>query len=136
MFCNELNVCFIILEMCVSDYPSVSSYFAQIDEMQWTPYMTECLDVLSLSTESPYDEMFAHQVRLQRVAGEVESAKITMASPPPFYLSVLQTKVNDIKTKISPHLQQEGEFIITDILKGKKLSIKQYHFWPRSITQN
>ncbi|KAJ5538119.1 hypothetical protein N7494_007598 [Penicillium frequentans] len=85
----------------------VSSYFAQIDEMQWTPYMTECLDVLSLSPESPYDEMFTHQVRLQRVAGEVESAKLTMASPPPFYLSVLQMKVNDIKTKISPCLQQE-----------------------------
>ncbi|KAJ5893433.1 hypothetical protein N7495_005124, partial [Penicillium taxi] len=85
----------------------VSSYFAQIDEMRWTPYMTECLDVLSRSTESPYDEMFAHQVRLQRVAGEVESAKLTLTSPPSFYLPVFQTKVNDIKTKIPPHLQQE-----------------------------
>lgn len=79
--------------------------------------MTECLDVLSLNPESPYDEMFTHQVRLQRVAGEAESAKITMASPPPFYLSVLQTKVNDIKTKISPRLQQECEFITTQFFK-------------------
>ncbi|KGO68317.1 hypothetical protein PITC_066750 [Penicillium italicum] len=85
----------------------VSSYFAQIDAMQWTPYMEECLDVLSRSAESPYDEMFAHQVKLQRIAGEVESARSTTTSPPAFYLTALQLKVNEVKAQISPHLQQE-----------------------------
>ena len=94
-----------------SDSLSVSSYFAQIDAMQWTPYMEECLDVLSRSTESPYDEMFAHQVRLQRIAGEVESVRSTTTSPTAFYLTALQNKVNEVKAQISPHLQQEGEFM-------------------------
>ncbi|KAJ5501837.1 hypothetical protein N7453_006654 [Penicillium expansum] len=89
----------------------VSSYFAQIDAMQWTPYMEECLDVLSRSAESPYDEMFAHQVRLQRIAGEVESARSTTTSPPAFYLSALQLKVNEVKAQISPHLQQEAPLL-------------------------
>ncbi|KAL4780056.1 hypothetical protein BJX76DRAFT_361179 [Aspergillus varians] len=89
----------------------VSSYFAQIDAMQWTPYMEECLDVLSRSAESPYDEMFAHQVRLQRIAGEVESAKGTMTAPPAFYLTALQLKVNEVRAQIPPHLQQEAPLL-------------------------
>ncbi|KAJ5752267.1 hypothetical protein N7520_009184, partial [Penicillium odoratum] len=81
----------------------VSSYFEQIDTMQWTPYMEECLDVLSRSQESPYDEMFTHQ----RIAGEVESARATATAPPAFYLTALQLKVNEVKAQISPHLLQE-----------------------------
>ncbi|KGO46093.1 hypothetical protein PEXP_017350 [Penicillium expansum] len=79
--------------------------------LPWTPYMEECLDVLSRSAESPYDEMFAHQVRLQRIAGEVESARSTTTSPPAFYLSALQLKVNEVKAQISPHLQQEAPLL-------------------------
>ncbi|KAF4764986.1 hypothetical protein HAV15_003992 [Penicillium sp. str.  len=52
--------------------------------------------------------MFAHQVRLQRIAGEVENARNTTTCPPAFYLIALQHKVNEVKAQISPHLQQEA----------------------------
>ncbi|PWY73034.1 hypothetical protein BO70DRAFT_381779 [Aspergillus heteromorphus CBS 117.55] len=94
----------------------VSSYFAQIDTMQWTSYMDECLEVLSQSTESPYDEMAAHQARLQRIAGEVESAKGTQNVPPAFYLSALRHKVDEVKAQISPGLEREGS-ALTDQLE-------------------
>ncbi|RAL03034.1 Zn(II)2Cys6 transcription factor domain-containing protein [Aspergillus ibericus CBS 121593] len=87
---------------------AVSSYLAQIDPMQWTSYMDECLDVLSQSKESRYDEVLAHQVRLQRIANEVESIRGgSTAVPLPFYLEALQRKVNEVKKAISPELQQE-----------------------------
>ena len=96
--------------MIMSNFCRVSSYFAQIDAMQWTPYMEECLGVLSQNGECPYDEMFAHQVWLQRIAGEVESARGTTTVPPAFYLAALQHKVDQVKGQISPQLQQDGEF--------------------------
>ncbi|ROV95570.1 hypothetical protein VSDG_05261 [Cytospora chrysosperma] len=85
----------------------VSSYFAQIDPMQWTPYMEECLELVSQNRECPYDEIFAHQVRLQRVAQEVEIARGTTIVSAAFYSSALRRRVGDIKAQISPHLQQD-----------------------------
>lgn len=70
--------------------------------------MDECLDILSQNGECPYDEMFVHQVRLQRIAGEVESARGTTTVPPTFYLAALQLKVNEVKAQISSQLQQDG----------------------------
>lgn len=75
--------------------------------------MEECLDVLSQHAESPYDEMFTHQVRLQRIVVEVESIRGSTAAPPAFYLTSLQSRVNDIKAQISPQLQQEGNLHLT-----------------------
>ncbi|KAL9068817.1 MAG: hypothetical protein Q9161_005904 [Pseudevernia consocians] len=85
----------------------VSSYFAQIDAMQWTPYMEECLEVLSQNRDCPYDEMFAHQVLLQRTAGELENARGTTTVPSSFYVAALRLKMDEIKANISPQLQQD-----------------------------
>ena len=112
--------------------------------MQWTPYMEECLEVLSQNRECPYDEMFAHQVRLQRTAGELENARGTLTVPSAFYLSALRLKVDELKANISPQLQQDGESSRPHIfLKGEEknftacpLKIKQGSFLPPFITQN
>lgn len=93
-----------------SDVFSVSSYFAQIDPMQWTPYMEECLEVVSQNGTCPYDDMFMHQVRLQRIVGEVENARSTTSVPPAFFIGALRHKVDEVKVQISPQLQQDSEF--------------------------
>ncbi|PYI00607.1 hypothetical protein BO78DRAFT_37618 [Aspergillus sclerotiicarbonarius CBS 121057] len=87
----------------------VSSYLADIDPLQWTPHMDECLEVLAQSRESPYDEMLTHQVRLQRIANEMEDVRGGWAAVPlPFYLGALQQKVNAVKEAISPELRHDG----------------------------
>ena len=72
--------------------------------------MDECLEVLTQNGESPYDEILTHQVRLQRIASEMESIRGTPAPVPlAFYLAALQRKVNEVKEGISPELQQDSE---------------------------
>ncbi|CEO58808.1 hypothetical protein PMG11_03510 [Penicillium brasilianum] len=85
----------------------VSVYFGHIDSMQWTPYMDDCIDALMQSKESPYDETFVYQVRLQRIVGEVESVRETTKAPPDFYLKFLQQKVDEVKASMPPRLQQD-----------------------------
>ncbi|KAJ5682236.1 phosphoketolase 1 [Penicillium macrosclerotiorum] len=88
----------------------VSVYFGHMDAMKWTPYLDECLEALNHNKESPYDEMFVRQVRLQRISGEVgetENMDEIRKAPPAFYLSFLQQKVKEIKSHMSPQLQQD-----------------------------
>lgn len=91
---------------------SVSVYFGHIDPMQWTPYMDDCIKALLQSKESPYDEMFVHQVRLQRIVGEVETVREETKAPPDFYLKFLQQKVDEVKASVPPRLQQDRKSCI------------------------
>lgn len=86
----------------------VSSYFTQIDTMQWTPYMDECIEVLSDQNESKYDEIFLQQVKLQRVAEDVEEIKGRENLPPAFFTAGLRHRMNDSKMHMSPQLLQDG----------------------------
>ncbi|KAJ5672230.1 hypothetical protein N7507_001357 [Penicillium longicatenatum] len=92
----------------------VSSYFAQIDTMQWTPYMDESIDVLTEHNESMYDEMLIQQVRLQRVAEDIENIKATNKVPVAFFTAGLRHRVNDIKMHTSPQLL-EDEIMLSSI---------------------
>lgn len=86
--------------------------------MRWTPYLDECLDVLSRAQEAPSDEMFAHQVRLQLFshrarqatwpAGEVDLAE-GATLPPRLYLQALHWKLGELKSAFSPRLQHDGK---------------------------
>ncbi|KAJ5648060.1 hypothetical protein N7490_004432 [Penicillium lividum] len=87
----------------------VSSYFSQIDTMQWTPYMDECVEALTESNESVYDEMFIQQVKLQRVALDIEDIKETHKVPAAFYSAGLRHRVNHIKNHMSSQLFRDGE---------------------------
>lgn len=46
----------------------VSSYFAQMDTMRWTPTMNEALQAIGANKTCPTDEVLAFQVRLQLLA--------------------------------------------------------------------
>ncbi|KAJ2905281.1 hypothetical protein MKZ38_005794 [Zalerion maritima] len=88
----------------------VSSYLGHIDAMQWTPYMEECLRVLTTNSESPHDEIFVHQIRLQRIAGDIEAARgagASTAASLPFYVSAVRRNVDEVKAQISPYLEQD-----------------------------
>lgn len=89
---------------------SVSVYFGHVDPMQWTPYMDDCVVALLQSQESPYDEMFVHQVKLQRIVGEVENVREASTASPDFYLKFLQQKVDEVKVKMPVQLQQNRTF--------------------------
>ncbi|KAJ5785555.1 uncharacterized protein N7503_010767 [Penicillium pulvis] len=92
----------------------VSSYFAQIDTMQWTPYMDECIEVLSEQKESMYDEAFVQQVKLQRLAEDIEDIKGRDKLPPAFFSAGLRYRLNDIKMQLSPQLLQD-EIMLSSI---------------------
>jgi hypothetical protein len=70
--------------------------------------MEENLAILSRGTECPTDESFAHQIRLQLLSREVESAR-SLAMPPYFYLKAIQAKLDVIKSSIPTHLQIDGQ---------------------------
>jgi hypothetical protein len=72
--------------------------------------MDDCINELMLSKESPYDEMFVYQVRLQRIVGEVESVREATKAPPDFYLKFLQQKVDGIKASVPSRLQHDRMF--------------------------
>lgn len=71
--------------------------------------MEETLAILGRGTDCPTDESFAHQIRLQFLSREVESAR-SLAMPLYFYLKAMQAKLDVIKSTIPPHLQNDGQF--------------------------
>jgi hypothetical protein len=72
--------------------------------------MDDCISDLMQSKESPYDEMFVHQVRLQRIVGEVESVREATKAPADFYLKFLQQKVDEVKASLPLRLQHDRMF--------------------------
>ncbi|KAJ5724055.1 hypothetical protein N7488_002090 [Penicillium malachiteum] len=85
----------------------VSSYLKQIDPLQWTPYMNECLETLAKSSESINDEIFVHQVRFQRVAGEIDEMKHTGKARSSFYIMSLQHRIDAIKGYMSARVVKD-----------------------------
>ncbi|KAK8079301.1 hypothetical protein PG994_003108 [Apiospora phragmitis] len=88
----------------------MSSYFGQIDALQWTAYMEEGLTVLHRSKECVTDESFVHQIRLQLLSREVGNV-LRQTAPPHFYLKAFQSKLDGAKSTISQSLQSDGASI-------------------------
>lgn len=82
--------------------------------------MDDCINALIQSKESPYDEMFVLQVRLQRIVGEVESVREATKAPPDFYLKFLQQKVDEVKSSIPSRLQQDRKPILSLLAQNHK----------------
>ncbi|KAK8062662.1 hypothetical protein PG997_014759 [Apiospora hydei] len=85
----------------------ISSYFGQIDALQWTPYMEESLVVLDHSKECATDESFVHQIRLQLLSREVESIRYLTVPPHSFYLKAFRSSLDSAKNSIPPNLQSD-----------------------------
>lgn len=86
--------------------------------------MDDCIDALMQSKESPYDETFVYQVRLQRIVGEVESVRETTKAPPDFYLKFLQQKVDEVKASMPPRLQQDRKSCFRMLIRRFSLSFR------------
>lgn len=79
--------------------------------------MDDCITALMESKESPYDEMFVYQVRLQRIVGEVENVREATKAPPDFYLKFLQQKVDEVKASMPSLLQQDRTFNLSTLVR-------------------
>ncbi|KAK8036333.1 hypothetical protein PG993_008947 [Apiospora rasikravindrae] len=99
----------------------ISSYFGQIDALQWTPYMEESLIVLDNSKECATDESFVHQIRLQRLSSEMENIRHQTAPPHSFYLKALRSNLDNAKGSIPQHLQSDA--VLLDHVHFAELSI-------------
>ncbi|GKZ35630.1 hypothetical protein AbraIFM66950_006330 [Aspergillus brasiliensis] len=89
----------------------ISTCLANIQPMQWTSHMEECLEALTQNGETPLDEVFTHQVRLHRIAREAEHIRsASTAVPAAFHLTALQRKVNEVKQSITPELRENSLF--------------------------
>jgi hypothetical protein len=71
--------------------------------------MEECLNNLSRNAECPTDEFFALHIRLRLLALEMEKARCS-SIPPHFYVKAMQSKLDNTKAGIAPHLQNDGQF--------------------------
>ncbi|KAI0385678.1 putative C6 transcription factor [Hypomontagnella monticulosa] len=102
----------------------ISSYYAQMDAMRWTPKMEEGLQAISLNEDCPTDQTFAFQVRLQLLAErsvhareqqEASNSNPNKASLPAFlYLNALRAQLQELRGSLSPVLERQ-EFIIAQI---------------------
>lgn len=70
--------------------------------------MEECVEILSQSQESPYDEAFAHQVRLQHAASDIEDIQEASTVPLPFSIAAFNQNIADAKAKVPSYLLQYG----------------------------
>lgn len=108
---------------------SVSSYFAQIDAMRWTPQMEDYLRSLAANKDCPTDATFVYQVRLQLMAQETVRAREQLdlnhhqgtASPPlSLFLSPLQRQLEDLKMTVPSHLPSYGKDLLDTLRSIEK----------------
>lgn len=102
----------------------ISSYYAQMDAMRWTPKMEEGLRAISSNKDCPTDETFAFQVRLQLLAQRAVHAREQQeasnpnpkTTPPPafLYLNALRAQLQELRGSLSPELERQ-DFIIAQI---------------------
>ncbi|KAL1963469.1 hypothetical protein VTN77DRAFT_8370 [Rasamsonia byssochlamydoides] len=102
---------------------SIASYHQKFESMRWSPYLEECLRMLAEKPEYPTDEAFVYQIRLQliiekavpicvrnREVEQVESLRVSI-----LYLKGLQSQLQDVKSKIPPHLEN-NEILLLQVL--------------------
>lgn len=102
---------------------SISSYFGLIDTIRWTPQMEEALHIVETNKGCPTDKEFAFQVRLQLLAQKAADIReqheadfaraattaTTAHVPALLYLKALLGQLQELKTSLSPELQQQGK---------------------------
>ncbi|KAL4880587.1 hypothetical protein BJY04DRAFT_191050 [Aspergillus karnatakaensis] len=95
---------------------ALSHTLGRSDSLRWTPYMSECLDILAQANEVPGDALLVNLVRTQLVVDKIitdlgsdcdgikdrDSAK----APISFYIKGLQAQIDNIRTSIPPELAQ------------------------------
>ena len=82
-----------------------------MDGLRWTPHLEESLCVLEESHECLNDEILVQQVRLQLIAEKVAIGNWDDKAPLSFYLQALHSQLQEVKSKLPPHLQSNGKLL-------------------------
>lgn len=96
---------------------SVATYLTNIDAMQWTEYMEQCVQVLNDNKEGPLDDLFLAQVRFQQLSQSLppaawcyeDLARLDSKVPVAFYFKALESNVQRTMAAIPPQAQQDGQ---------------------------
>ncbi len=100
----------------------VASYFSRIECLRWTPYLDECVRLLSENSEVPTDRLLVQFLRLQMISNKVTQNPGQegfvepggpLKEPWAFYLNALQAQLKECKQNVPPELEQNGIVIIT-----------------------
>ncbi|PYH40801.1 Zn(II)2Cys6 transcription factor [Aspergillus saccharolyticus JOP 1030-1] len=87
----------------------IAQFLGRMEVMRWTPHMTESVEILSNSNESPHDSTLAYLARSRLLVehiregpwnGENSSSSGIPRAPVPFYMSSLQTQLNQLRADI------------------------------------
>jgi len=86
----------------------------RIDALVWTPFMDECLKMLSERPEWNGDEVLVALVRIQLLVEQLTRAvwQSSEKAPPGFFVSALKTQLYDLKAQFPPHIQQNRKLAI------------------------
>ncbi|KAI1652384.1 putative C6 transcription factor [Daldinia decipiens] len=113
----------------------ISSYYAQMDAMRWTPQMEEALSLMGFNKECPTDEAIAFQVRLQ-----IFVQRAQCPSRVHIYYKALHGKLQELKGFLAPEVQNRCKMgiilrhqIVTNIIS--EILIAQIHYTELCINE-
>ncbi|KAH6617733.1 hypothetical protein B0J18DRAFT_371625 [Chaetomium sp. MPI-SDFR-AT-0129] len=85
----------------------------RLDALNWTPYMDECLEILSQQQEWEGDDLLIAQVKVQLLVEEVTRAASQSPDgiPPCYVLSSLRTQLQATAAQLPPHLKHNDTIL-------------------------
>ncbi|KAK0707662.1 hypothetical protein B0H67DRAFT_685933 [Lasiosphaeris hirsuta] len=91
----------------------VSYSMKRMDALNWTPFMDECLQVLSQQSEWDGDDLLLNLVKIQLIVTQLTRATSqSLGDPPPaMFLSALLSQLRGIKDKL-PHRLQANDTLL------------------------
>jgi hypothetical protein len=93
-----------------------ASYFQDMDPMQWTPYLEECLEEINQIQEYPTDRVLIKFVRMQLIMEEICSSPWYKGSefpmswkvPPKLYIKAKQIELQALKNGLEENWLEES----------------------------
>ncbi|PYI14319.1 hypothetical protein BO99DRAFT_345357 [Aspergillus violaceofuscus CBS 115571] len=97
----------------------IAQFLGRMEVMRWTPHMTESVELLSTSTDSPHDATLAHLARVRLLVERIregpwnENSSLTdiPRAPLPFYMSSLQTQLIQLRADVPSALLNSNPLI-------------------------
>ncbi|KAK3349577.1 hypothetical protein B0T25DRAFT_246174 [Lasiosphaeria hispida] len=95
----------------------VSYAMKRMDALNWTPFLDECLQVLSQQREWDGDDLLLNMVKIQLIVTQLTRASSQSPgdAPPAMFLSALLTQLRDIGGNL-PHRLQANDTLLMHIL--------------------
>ncbi|KAH8432703.1 transcription factor domain-containing protein [Aspergillus melleus] len=98
---------------------AVSQFVGLTEPMTWTPHMTECLDVLSASTETPNDAVLVQLVSTRRITDKIpmgtwnySDPNPTMRAPYAWHVKALESQLTDLTSRMPLHLHHNKNVML------------------------